>query len=224
MEVLLRGAREGRYKIGLVLVGLHFERESDVALFDSPVEHAGIQGIGCQYPREPVVRDPGARLVEIVEESYGELPASVEAPDCRHEGLWNVARNAGAVQMHGDSMLSDEVAPPRTHSGHFLPVVTACLQETQMYVSNQSELDAEISAFPWHDSFVREAHVLCPSYTVPGHRSVVAPDSKWLLRLVICSQDEQFPGIEFIFDGVDGLSLECRVDLDPRGTIAGVKS
>ena len=89
-----------------------------------------------------------------------------------------------------------------------------------MYVSNQSELDAELSAFPWHDSFVREAHVLCPSYTVPGRRSVVAPDSKWLFRLVICSQDEQFPGIEFIFEGVDGLSLECRVDLDPRGTIA----
>jgi hypothetical protein len=89
-----------------------------------------------------------------------------------------------------------------------------------MYVSNQSELDAELLAFPWHDSFVREAHVLCPSYTVPGRRSVVAPDSKWLLRLVICSQDEQFPGIEFIFEGVDGLSLESRVDLCPRGTIA----
>jgi len=63
------------------------------------------------------------------------------------------------------------------------------------------------------------ADVLCPSYTVPGRRSVVAPDSKWLLRLVICSQDEQFPGIEFVFEGVDGLSLESRVDLDPRGTI-----
>ncbi len=89
-----------------------------------------------------------------------------------------------------------------------------------MYVNTQSELDAEIAAFPWHDSYVREAHIQCPCYTSPGNRSVVAPDSNWLLRMIICSQDEEFPGIEFTFEGVERLSLEARVDLKPRGTVA----
>jgi len=88
-----------------------------------------------------------------------------------------------------------------------------------MYVNNQIELDAELADFPWHDSFVREAHVLSPSYVIPSSRGVAAPDSKWLLRLVICSQEEQHPGLEFVFEGVDEITLSSRVDLSPHGTV-----
>lgn len=93
------------------------------------------------------------------------------------------------------------------------------MNDDEIVISSQRELDAELSNFPWHDSFVREVHALSPTYVVPGKLQVVAPDSPWVLRLLICSLDTQHPGLEFIFEESDQITLSSMVDLEPRGVI-----
>jgi hypothetical protein len=99
--------------------------------------------------------------------------------------------------------------------------VTICqsMSNDKVFISSQGELDAELSRFPWHDSFIREAHALSPTYVVAGKRQVVAPDSPWAFRLLVCSADSQHPGLEFVFEEVDQVALSSMVDLEPHGVV-----
>ena len=97
--------------------------------------------------------------------------------------------------------------------------VTICqsVSNDEVIIRNQVDLDAELSRFIWHDSFIREAHLLSPSYVVTGKRTVVAPDSLWGFRLLVCSADAEYPGIEFVFEEVEQIALSAMVDVEPYG-------
>lgn len=89
-----------------------------------------------------------------------------------------------------------------------------------MIILSQSDLDKIISDFPWHDSFVREAHVLSPSYVKRDGSGVVAFNSPWLFRVLVSSLDSNNPGIEFIFKDTDRVVLTSFVDLSPCGKVS----
>ena len=93
------------------------------------------------------------------------------------------------------------------------------MNNDEILISSQAELDAVLSRFPWHDSFIREAHMLSPSYILTPERRLVAPDSLWGFRLLVCSADIHHPGLEFIFEEVDQIALSAMVDLEPHGVV-----
>jgi hypothetical protein len=86
-------------------------------------------------------------------------------------------------------------------------------------LNDQSELDMVLTSFPWHDAFVKEAHVLSPSYVAKSGAHVVAPNSLWTFRLLVCSSERTKPAIEFSFEETDQIILSSLVELQPHGIV-----
>lgn len=88
-------------------------------------------------------------------------------------------------------------------------------------IETQGDLNELLASFSWEDAFIREAHVLSPSYVRDRITavSVVAPDSAPGLRVLVCAPDRRTPALELLFDGVEDVVLPFRVDLEPRGVV-----
>lgn len=93
-------------------------------------------------------------------------------------------------------------------------------------ILSQAQLEELIKNFDWAHAFVREVYVLTPSYVEPESLGVVAPDSKASMKLTIFFQDEEFPGLELIFEEVQEIKVSFQVGLNPVGMLergVGVK-
>lgn len=88
-----------------------------------------------------------------------------------------------------------------------------------MELKNQEELDSFFSSIDWHHAFVREMHLVSPSYYLPDEKLTVAPDSKPDVFMLICTGDPKFRHVEIILMGVEQLNVPCDSELKPTGVM-----
>ncbi len=84
-------------------------------------------------------------------------------------------------------------------------------------INSQADLDNFISIPDWADAFVRECYLLSPSYVHNKSRSLVAADALPAMKVLICTQDINCPGIEFIFTEIINFNFSFCFDLEPKG-------
>ncbi len=72
----------------------------------------------------------------------------------------------------------------------------------------QSQLDELLSIYNDEHCFIREAHVIYPTYLRRNPISTIAAESRFGLRIHICNPDEKHPGLELVFLDVDRFHTE----------------
>src|SRR5688572_21687418 len=85
-------------------------------------------------------------------------------------------------------------------------------------VTCESEAAAVMEATDWAHACVREMYLVAPSY-VTADRKMVAPDCPPAVRVLVTSQDPEYPGVELFFDGVSRLGIWCGGELSPSLTV-----
>jgi hypothetical protein len=88
-----------------------------------------------------------------------------------------------------------------------------------MNIKKQEDLDSILASVDWHHAFVRELHLVSPSYYLPEKRHTVAPDGKPDAFILICTGDPLCRHVELVFHEVERLSVLCNIDLNPFGVI-----
>jgi hypothetical protein len=83
----------------------------------------------------------------------------------------------------------------------------------------QSQLDDLLYKLDWSHAFIREVFILSPSYVTGEELTVVAPDAKPTIKLMISCQDKIYPGIELVLEEVEDIYLSFQTDLEPIGTV-----
>lgn len=84
-------------------------------------------------------------------------------------------------------------------------------------ISSQKDID-DLLAFPiWEDAFIREWYLLSPTY-VCEDQSIVAPYALPSMKMIVCSSDSTFPGLELFFEDLKGLSCFFDLELDPEAS------
>ncbi len=84
-------------------------------------------------------------------------------------------------------------------------------------IYSQEDLDAFISSLDWTDAFIRECYLLSPTYISPEDSGMIAANAAPMIKMLICTQDPKFAGVELILCDVDDLSLSFSCDLEPFG-------
>jgi len=82
-------------------------------------------------------------------------------------------------------------------------------------IENQAQAGELLRNFRWEDGFVRELHLVSPSYVTREPRSVVAWGAYPTARALITTQGAAPPAVELLFVGIQDLELWFRGDLDP---------
>lgn len=87
-------------------------------------------------------------------------------------------------------------------------------------LETQEQLDSLATRFGNDDDyFIREAHILSPSYVTSDGKFTVAPDSIGAVRLLISTQEEDRPGLEMLFHGVKEFRVDFRMPFALCGTV-----
>lgn len=84
-------------------------------------------------------------------------------------------------------------------------------------IDSQEDLDVFVSIPDWADAFVRECYILSPSYIYSISTGVFAPDALPTLKVLICTQDIECPGIELMFVEIENIVLIFNCDMCPNG-------
>lgn len=84
-------------------------------------------------------------------------------------------------------------------------------------ITSQKDLDTFLAMPNWEDAFIREWYLLSPTYICPYNQATVAPDAAPMVRVLICTSEITYPGIELFFEEVEEIYLSCRSDLNPVG-------
>ena len=85
-------------------------------------------------------------------------------------------------------------------------------------INSQEDLDIFISHFYWQDAFVREIYAISPSYINDQDRSMFAPDALPNMKILICSQSSECPGVEMLFNEIEAISLPFGTEINPSGS------
>jgi hypothetical protein len=86
--------------------------------------------------------------------------------------------------------------------------ITFQLMNNMNKLSRQSQLNELISHYDDEHCFIREAHVIYPTYLRQNPKSTIAPESRCGLRVHICNPDEKHPGLELVFLEVEQFHVE----------------
>lgn len=84
-------------------------------------------------------------------------------------------------------------------------------------INSQVDLDNFIACLDWADAFVRECYLESPTYVSSKTGGVVAVDAAPALKMLICTQDRDSPGVELVFTDLIRFSFTFGVDLEPLG-------
>jgi len=86
-------------------------------------------------------------------------------------------------------------------------------------LDSHGKLQDVLSRFTWHDSFVREVHLVSPSYVTENGRGTVSAECLPCVRVLVTGIDRDCPGIELLFQHVSefGAALDC--DLEPSAEL-----
>jgi hypothetical protein len=87
-------------------------------------------------------------------------------------------------------------------------------------IQSQDQLEQLLKMFDWTDAFVREVHIVSPSYVNKvDSLGIMAADSSPTMRLLVTFPDEASPGLELTFEEVETVELVFRMDLNPIGNV-----
>lgn len=84
-----------------------------------------------------------------------------------------------------------------------------------MNIKSENELVRFVSGIDWDDAFIKEAHVASPTYIDEVDDGIVACDSAFSVRVLVCLPKNIDKVIEFKFYDVDQLSFEAQMDILP---------
>jgi len=90
-----------------------------------------------------------------------------------------------------------------------------------MDILSQKDMDAAFAGVDWHHAFVRELHLVSPSYYAKGKGSTVAPDFLPDVSVLISTGDSSCRHVEVVLREVEVLSIPCNVDIQPTGVVKG---
>lgn len=88
-------------------------------------------------------------------------------------------------------------------------------------LSTQAQLEDLISRYDDEHCFIREAHIISPTYIQKDTKATIAPESRFGLRVFICSPDEELPGLEFVFFEVEQFRVESCQPFRLWGNLSG---
>jgi len=84
-------------------------------------------------------------------------------------------------------------------------------------IHSDVELQEFLDSFDWHDAFIRESHLLSPSYVRPEDMGTVAPDALPVVRVLVTGPHPDCPSVELLFLEVIEQGAILNVDLCPSG-------
>lgn len=84
-------------------------------------------------------------------------------------------------------------------------------------INSQEDFDQFVSIPDWADAFVRECYLLSPSFINTENQGLFAPNYPPTMKVLICIQDIDYPGIELLFVEVEDIILPFNRELDPFG-------
>lgn len=83
-----------------------------------------------------------------------------------------------------------------------------------MELLNIDEISELISNVDFEDAYIKEAYFIAPTYFTS--ESIVAPDSPGIFKLLLITNDDELPVLEFEFKEVTQIAFECCIDIEPK--------
>lgn len=77
-----------------------------------------------------------------------------------------------------------------------------------------NEISTLLSKIDFEDAYVKEAYYVAPTYFTSD--SIVAPESPGSFRLLLITNDDDSPVIEFDFEEVTQFALSSCIDIEPK--------
>ena len=92
-------------------------------------------------------------------------------------------------------------------------------------IETQQELNRLLSGINWEDSFIREGHLVFPTYVTSDGNNIVASGSALAARILVCTPKSRYEGIELLFEELEDFYLPSKVELKPVGrySVGGVE-
>jgi hypothetical protein len=84
-----------------------------------------------------------------------------------------------------------------------------------MDMNQQENLNSILANIDWHHAFIRELHLVSPSYYDAEKEFTVAPDCKPDAFVLIFTGDLSCSHIELVFHEVEKLNIPCDMDICP---------
>ncbi len=84
-----------------------------------------------------------------------------------------------------------------------------------MRLDKYEEANNVLADIDWPHSFIREAHIVSPSYILPDSLGTVAPDYLPSARVFISSASRKIPGLELLFVETEEFSAWFNGELEP---------
>lgn len=88
------------------------------------------------------------------------------------------------------------------------------LSMNKILIESQDDFASLSASVSWEDAFIKESFALTPSYLTED--SIVAPDAKLWVKVLICTPESEYMGIEFLFEEVEEFYLPSAMDLEPE--------
>ena len=86
-------------------------------------------------------------------------------------------------------------------------------------IESQSALDEILGDTDWDHTFIREAHLVSPSYIDVATGATYAPDMLPHFYVLICSCPSSPVALEFQFWNVEYVNIPCQQDVLPSGKV-----
>ena len=83
-----------------------------------------------------------------------------------------------------------------------------------MELSDLNEISELLGRIDFEDAYVKEAYYIAPTYFTSD--SIVAPDTPGNFKLLIITNDDETPALEFEFQEVTQVAFSSCVDIDPK--------
>ena len=71
----------------------------------------------------------------------------------------------------------------------------------------------------WGHAFIREGYAISPSYQLPNGKGTVNPDVPVDLFILIMTDYEECPAVEFLFRQVEQIEISCTSDVELQGVV-----
>lgn len=94
-------------------------------------------------------------------------------------------------------------------------IMMKLMMSDDMKMESESQFSRFVASIGWEDAFIKEISVTSPTFIEEIDGGIVAFDSKFDVRALVCLPDNENKVVEFHFLEVEELSIESRMDILP---------